>query len=94
MATGWVKKETSPIYQAIGDFFKKRCSGYWGYVFTGNRSLGKRIGLKTSRKIEFYNGPIECRLFEYELYSGSRNSSWGGLDGILLGLPRSLYQLK
>ena len=67
------EKKLLPVYQAIGDFFKKRCSGYWGYVFTGNRSLGKRIGLKTSRKIEFYNGPIECRLFEYELYSGSRN---------------------
>ena len=67
------EKKLLPVYQAIGDFFKKQCSGYWGYVFTGNRSLGKRIGLKTSRKIEFYNGPIECRLFEYELYSGSRS---------------------
>ncbi len=67
------EKKLLPVYQAIGNFFKKQCSGYWGYVFTGNRSLGKRIGLKTSRKIEFYNGPIECRLFEYELYSGSRN---------------------
>ncbi|MAM90078.1 MAG: RNA methyltransferase [Opitutaceae bacterium] len=67
------EKKLLPVYQAIGDFFKKDCSGYWGYVFTGNRSLGKRVGLKTSRKIEFYNGPIECRLFEYELYAGSRN---------------------
>ena len=67
------EKKLLPVYQAIGDFLKKQCPGYWGYVFTGNRSLGKRIGLKTTRKIEFYNGPIECRLFEYELYSGSRN---------------------
>ena len=67
------EKKLLPVYQAIGDFFKKECSGYWGYVFTGNRSLGKRIGLKPSRRIEFYNGPIECRLFEFELYAGSRS---------------------
>lgn len=60
-------------YKAIGDLFKQRCPGYWGYVFTGNPRLGKRVGLKTTRKIEFYNGPIECRLLEYELYGGTRN---------------------
>ncbi len=59
-------------YKEIGDLFKQRCPGYWGYVFTGNPSLGKCVGLKTTRKIEFYNGPIECRLLEYELYGGTK----------------------
>lgn len=63
-------------YQGIGDFFKQSCPGYWGYVFTGNRNLGKRVGLKPKRRIEFYNGPIECRLFEYELYSGTRHPKY------------------
>ncbi|MEP7168571.1 MAG: class I SAM-dependent RNA methyltransferase [Bacteroidota bacterium] len=60
------------IYTAIGDFFKKRCKGYTGYVFTGNPGLAKKIGLKTKRRIEFYNAKIECRLLEFELYEGSR----------------------
>ena len=59
------------IYKSIGDFFKKRCQGYKGYLFTGNLDLAKKIGLKTKRKIPFYNGPIECRLLEYNLYEGS-----------------------
>jgi putative N6-adenine-specific DNA methylase len=59
-------------YSRIGDFMKKKCKGYTGYVFTGNLNLAKKIGLKPKRKIEFYNGKIDCRLFEYELYSGSR----------------------
>jgi len=59
------------IYKSIGDFFKKRCQGYRGYIFTGNLDLAKKIGLKTKRKIPFYNGPIECRLLEYDLYEGS-----------------------
>ena len=59
------------VYGAIGDFFKKQCRGYRGYIFTGNRGLAKKVGLRTSRRIPFYNGAIECRLLEYELYEGS-----------------------
>jgi 23S rRNA G2445 N2-methylase RlmL len=64
--------ELQETYSRIGDFMKKKCKGYTGYVFTGNLSLAKKIGLKPKRKIEFYNGKIDCRLLEYELYSGSR----------------------
>jgi putative N6-adenine-specific DNA methylase len=31
----------------------------------------KKVGLTTKRRIIFYNGEIECRLLEYELYAGS-----------------------
>jgi 23S rRNA G2445 N2-methylase RlmL len=59
-------------YRRIGDFFKKKCNGYTGYVFTGNPDLAKKVGLRTKKRIPFYNGPIECRLLEYDLYEGSR----------------------
>ncbi len=59
-------------YGRIGDFMKKKCGGYLGYVFTGNPELAKKIGLKAKRRIEFYTSIIDCRLLEYELYSGSR----------------------
>jgi putative N6-adenine-specific DNA methylase len=65
-------KET---YKGIGDFFKKRCNGYTGYVFTGNPDLAKKVGLRTKRKIPFFNGPIECRLLEYDLYEGSQKKT-------------------
>ena len=65
-------KELEETYQGIGDFFKKRGKGYKGYVFTGNLDLSKRIGLRTKRRIPFFNGDIECRLLEYDLYEGSR----------------------
>ena len=60
------------LYREIGDFFKQRCGGYRGYIFTGNAALGKGVGLRTKRRITFYNGEIECRLLEYELYEGTR----------------------
>ncbi len=61
-------------YSEIGDFLKQQCKGYTGYVFTGNFNLAKKIGLKPKRKIEFFNGKIDCRLLEYELYAGSRRA--------------------
>ena len=64
--------ELEKTYSRIGDFMKQKCGGYFGYVFTGNLDLAKKIGLKASRRIEFYTSTIDCRLLEYELYKGSR----------------------
>ncbi len=64
--------ELEETYAEIGDFMKKKCKGYTGYIFTGNPNLAKKIGLKASRKIEFYTGKIDCRLLEYELYAGTK----------------------
>lgn len=58
------------LYQEMGDFFKQKCAGYWGYIFTGNLNLSKKVGLRTNRRIEFVNGKIDSRLLEYELYTG------------------------
>ena len=66
------EKELEEVYRSIGDFFKKKCAGYMGYIFTGNLNLAKRIGLKTKRRIEFYNAKIDSRLLEYELYDGTK----------------------
>ncbi len=65
-------QELQETYARIGDFMKQQCGGYYGYIFTGNMELAKKIGLKAKRRIEFYNSTIDCRLLEYELYSGSR----------------------
>jgi 23S rRNA G2445 N2-methylase RlmL len=59
-------------YKEIGDFFKQKCRGYTGYVFTGNPDLAKKIGLRAKKRTVFFNSNIECRLLEYELYEGSR----------------------
>lgn len=65
-------EELEGVYTEIGDFFKKHCTGYTGYVFSGNLDLLKNIGLKPKRKIPFMSAKIECKLMEYELFSGSK----------------------
>jgi putative N6-adenine-specific DNA methylase len=64
--------ELESSYSRIGDFMKKKCQGYTGYIFTGNLELAKKIGLKTSKRTEFYTAQLDCRLMEYELYSGTK----------------------
>lgn len=58
------------LYSRIGDFLKQKGAGYTGCVFTGNMELSRRVGLRSSRRITFYNGPIECRLVVFDLYEG------------------------
>lgn len=65
-------RELEATYKRVGDFMKKKCQGYTGYIFTGNLDLAKKIGLKASRRYEFYTAKIDCRLLEYELYAGKR----------------------
>ena len=60
------------VYRGIGDFFKRKCQGYTGYIFTGNLDLAKNVGLKLKRRVPFFSSNIECRLLEYDLYEGSR----------------------
>src|ERR1700710_914929 len=67
-----VHSKLEATYKRVGDFMKQKCLGYRGYIFTGNPDLAKKIGLRASRRIEFYNGKLDCRLLEYELYQGTR----------------------
>ncbi|MDG5816565.1 hypothetical protein QA601_15820 [Chitinispirillales bacterium ANBcel5] len=64
--------ELITTYRDIGSFFKHKCQGYRGYIFTANTTLAGKVGLKAKRHYPFFNGKIECRLYEYELYRGTR----------------------
>ncbi|WP_245683959.1 THUMP domain-containing class I SAM-dependent RNA methyltransferase [Rhodohalobacter halophilus] len=61
-----------PLYKGIGDFMKKDCPGKTGYVFTANMALAKKVGLRAKSRTTLFNSTLECKLFEYELYKGSK----------------------
>ena len=73
-------KELESVYKGIGDYFKQKCRGYTGYIFTGNLDLSKEVGLRAKRRVQFFNSGIECRLLEYELYEGSRKNKYAKLQ--------------
>ena len=69
------QKKLEETYERIGDFFKQNCAGYTANIFTGNMSLAKKVGLKTSRKFIFFNGEIECRQLRYQMYRGTKKNT-------------------
>ncbi len=63
------------FYKNIGDTLKQSYPGTEAWFLTANLEALKHVGLRTSRKIKLFNGPLECRLVKYEMYSGSKKIS-------------------
>ena len=57
------------LYHNIGETLKNQCQNSRAFIFTIKDDLHKEIRLKTSRKTPFFNGDLECRLFEYQIES-------------------------
>jgi putative N6-adenine-specific DNA methylase len=64
------------LYKEIGDTLKTKWHGYEAWILTSNQEAAKNVGLRPSRKIEVYNGPLECRFLKYEMYSGSKRTKF------------------
>lgn len=64
------------FYKEMGDTLKQKYQGWSAWIISGNRDALKRIGLRTSKKMTLYNGPIECKYQRYDMYSGSKKSKW------------------
>jgi putative N6-adenine-specific DNA methylase len=60
------------LYKALGDTLKRQYAGSEAWILSANREAEKQIGLRPSRRIQVFNGPIECRFLKFELYRGSR----------------------
>ena len=61
-----------------GDFFpqlathwKKNYAGWTAWVLTPDLKLPSRMRLKESRRVPMWNGPIECRMFRFDMVRGS-----------------------
>lgn len=64
------------FYGKIGDTLKKSYSGVDAWLITSDFQNGlKKVGLRTSKKIQLYNGALECRYVKYEMYRGSKKAS-------------------
>ena len=60
-------EELKRLYDRIGQFLADKCRGMTGAMITGNPALAREVNLKYRYRVPFYNGPIDCRLFVYDL---------------------------
>ena len=63
--------ELAAFYPKLGDALKKRFPGWRCYFLSADPQLPKLIGLKPSKKTPLFNGPLECRLYEFVVVAGS-----------------------
>ncbi|HDP88477.1 MAG TPA: bifunctional 23S rRNA (guanine(2069)-N(7))-methyltransferase RlmK/23S rRNA (guanine(2445)-N(2))-methyltransferase RlmL [Thioalkalivibrio sp.] len=59
--------ELPGLYAEIGRVLRERFGGWQAAVFTGNPNLAGHLGIRFRKTNTFFNGPIECRLFSYEV---------------------------
>jgi putative N6-adenine-specific DNA methylase len=71
--------ELAVFYPRLGDALKQRFPGWRAYIFTADLRLPKLIGLAASRRTPLFNGPLECRLFEFKLVRGPHRRAQGAL---------------
>ncbi|MCH4823361.1 THUMP domain-containing protein [Gramella lutea] len=67
--------DVEEFYGRIGDTLKQNYPGTHAWFIATNFEAIKSVGLRASRKIKIYNGPLEGRLLKYVLYEGSKKRS-------------------
>lgn len=70
------RKEVEELYKQLGDFLKTKCKNTTAYIYTGEPTLRKHIGLKTSKRIPLVNGKLEGVLLQIDSYEGSRKKKY------------------
>ena len=63
-------EELAAFYPRLGDALKKNFAGWDCWLLSADTRLPKLIGLKPKRKIPLFNGPLECRLYGFDIVSG------------------------
>ena len=66
------KDEIVPFYKEIGTQLKHHYENCDAWIISSNLEALKFIGLRPSRKIRLFNGPLDCKLQKYELFKGKK----------------------
>ncbi|WP_374675495.1 class I SAM-dependent RNA methyltransferase [Ideonella sp.] len=64
-------QDAADFYARLASHWKKHYGGWTAHVLTPEAKLPQLLRLKESRRTPMWNGAIECRLFRFELVSGS-----------------------
>jgi putative N6-adenine-specific DNA methylase len=67
------------FFTQLASHWKKHYAGWTAWVLSPDAKLPTRMRLKESRRVPMWNGPIECRLFRFDMVAGSaRNREAAG----------------
>jgi putative N6-adenine-specific DNA methylase len=70
------KNEINAFYKVLGDKFKQSYEGYSIWMISSNFDAIKHVGLHSDQKLTLFNGPLECKFLEYNIYEGSKKGKY------------------
>jgi len=66
--------EDGAFFSQLSAHWKKHYAGWSAWVLTPDLKLPGKMRLKESRRVPMWNGPLECRLFRFDMVQGSARS--------------------
>ncbi len=62
---------SADFFAALATHWKRHYPGWTAWVLAPEMKLPSLMRLKESRRVPMWNGPIECRLFRFDMVAGS-----------------------
>ncbi len=62
--------EVDAFFERLASHWKKHYAGWQAWMLTPDLKLPGKMRLKESRRVPLWNGPIECRLFRFDMSAG------------------------
>jgi putative N6-adenine-specific DNA methylase len=59
------------FFTQLASHWKKNYAGWTAWMLTPDLKLPGKMRLKESRRVPMWNGPLECRLFKFDMVKGS-----------------------
>jgi len=66
-----LEDESIALWSDVAQTLKAHFGGWQAYIITTDRDLPRHMRLNPQRRIPLYNGALDCRLFGFQLVSGS-----------------------
>jgi putative N6-adenine-specific DNA methylase len=62
------------FFTQLASHWKKNYSGWTAWMLTPDLKLPGKMRLKETRRVPMWNGPLECRLFRFDMVAGRMKS--------------------
>jgi putative N6-adenine-specific DNA methylase len=60
-------QDSSEFFSRLATHWKNHYAGWSGWLLTPDLKLPGKMRMKESRRVPLWNGPIECRLFRFDI---------------------------
>jgi putative N6-adenine-specific DNA methylase len=66
-----VTEDGGEFFSQLATHWKKNFSNWTAWILTPDLKLPSKMRLKESRRVPMWNGPIECRMFRFDMVKGT-----------------------